>query len=167
MLIQRLPAYHSPEFLCGDWRLESRESPFVVVVVRVDHSMSLLIDLGDTLLIGRHLVMPGNIAGTREIMQWIARELGTDTYVNVMAQYYPAGKVSDKEHAEINRCLTLDEFQEALDVAREAGLHYFDLRSVVRDDALMTVRARQNSDVFLVRGKTRGCWLDKSPACCP
>jgi putative pyruvate formate lyase activating enzyme len=80
----------------------------------------------------RHLVMPGNIAGTRQIMQWIARELGPDTYVNVMAQYYPAGKVSDKEHAEINRCLTLDEFREALDVAREAGLHHLDQRSVLR-----------------------------------
>jgi len=65
-------------------------------------------------------------------MQWMARELGTDTYVNVMAQYYPAGKVSDKEHAEINRCLTLDEFLEALDVAREAGLRCLDQRSVVR-----------------------------------
>ena len=65
-------------------------------------------------------------------MQWIARELGPDTYVNVMVQYYPAGKVSDKEHAEINRCLTLDEFQEAVDVAREAGLHHLDQRSVLR-----------------------------------
>jgi putative pyruvate formate lyase activating enzyme len=83
-------------------------------------------------LIVRHLVMPGNIAGTRQIMQWIARELGSDTYVNVMAQYYPAGKVSDTEHAEINRCLTLEEFQEALEVAREAGLHQLDQRSVLR-----------------------------------
>jgi len=83
-------------------------------------------------LIVRHLVMPGDIGGTREIMQWMARELGPDTYVNVMAQYYPAGKVSDKEHAEINRCLTLDEFLEALDVAREAGLRCLDQRSVVR-----------------------------------
>ena len=83
-------------------------------------------------LIVRHLVMPGDIAGTRQIMQWIARELGSDTYVNVMAQYYPAGKVSDKEHAEIDRCLTLEEFEEALDAAREAGLHYLDQRSVLR-----------------------------------
>jgi len=46
-------------------------------------------------LIVRHLVMPRDIVGTRQIMQWIACELGPDTYVNVMAQYYPAGKVSD------------------------------------------------------------------------
>jgi putative pyruvate formate lyase activating enzyme len=83
-------------------------------------------------LIVRHLVMPGEIAGTREILNWIAQELGSDTYVNVMAQYYPAGKVSEKEHAEINRSITLREFQQALDFAREAGLRHLDNRSVQR-----------------------------------
>ncbi len=80
----------------------------------------------------RHLVMPGDIAGTRQILHWIARELGPDTYVNVMPQYYPAGKVSAKEHAEINRCITLEEFQEALEAASGAGLHRLDNRSVLR-----------------------------------
>lgn len=80
----------------------------------------------------RHLVMPGDIAGTREILHWIARELGPDTYVNVMPQYYPAGKVSAKEHAEINRCTTLEEFQDALETASEAGLRHLDSRSVLR-----------------------------------
>src|SRR5437879_13619015 len=51
-------------------------------------------------LIIRHLVMPGGIGGTGEIMEWVARELGPNTYVNVMAQYYPAGKVSDKEYVD-------------------------------------------------------------------
>ncbi len=83
-------------------------------------------------LLLRHLVMPGEIAGTREIMHWIAHELGPDTDVNVMPQYYPAGKVSDKEHAEINRCLTHEEFQEALQAACDAGLLHLDNRSVLR-----------------------------------
>ena len=83
-------------------------------------------------LLLRHLVMPGNIAGTREIVHWIARELGPDSYFNVMPQYYPAGKVSNTEHAEINRSITLEEFQEALEVASEAGLRRLDNRSVLR-----------------------------------
>jgi len=83
-------------------------------------------------LILRHLVMPGDIAGTHEILHWIARELGPDTYVNLMPQYYPAGKVSGKEHAEINRCITLEEFQEALETASAAGLRHLDNRSVLR-----------------------------------
>jgi len=70
----------------------------------------------------RHLVMPGGVAGTREIMQWIARELGPSTYVNLMAQYHPAGKVSSKEYAEINRCVDGNEFYEALTSACAAGL---------------------------------------------
>ncbi len=77
----------------------------------------------------RHLVMPGEVAGTREIMQWIAQELGPETYVNVMPQYYPAAKVSGKEHAEINRCITADEFEAALRAASEAGLQRLDQRS--------------------------------------
>jgi putative pyruvate formate lyase activating enzyme len=83
-------------------------------------------------LIVRHLVMPGEIAGTREILRWIAQELGSETYVNVMPQYYPAGKVSANDHAEINRSLTLDEFHRALDLAEDAGLKRLDQRSVVR-----------------------------------
>src|SRR5215831_14645496 len=83
-------------------------------------------------LILRHLVMPGAIAGTREILQWVARELGPDTYVNVMSQYFPAGKVTANEHAEINRKINLREFQEALDAAHEAGLRRLDARAPLR-----------------------------------
>lgn len=40
----------------------------------------------------RHLIMPGGVAGTPEIMNWVGRELGPETYVNLMAQYHPAGR---------------------------------------------------------------------------
>ena len=83
-------------------------------------------------LLLRHLVMPHDICGTREIMLWVARELGTDTYVNVMAQYRPAGKVSRTEYPEINRCLTHEEFLRAIEAAREAGLFRLDGRSALR-----------------------------------
>jgi putative pyruvate formate lyase activating enzyme len=73
-------------------------------------------------LIVRHLVMPGALDETRAILQWIAEELGCDTYVNLMDQYYPAGKVSAEHNPEINRRLTSREFGEARAVARELGL---------------------------------------------
>ncbi len=76
----------------------------------------------------RHLVMPNAIAGTREVMRWIARELSPDTYVNVMAQYYPAGKVSFQEYPEINRRLKPSEYEQALDEAWRAGLKRLDPR---------------------------------------
>ena len=83
-------------------------------------------------LLLRHLVMPGDVCGTREIIRWIASELGTDTYVNIMTQYRPAGKVSRTQYPEINRCLTHEEFQRAIEAAREAGLFRLDGRSALR-----------------------------------
>ncbi len=81
----------------------------------------------------RHLVMPGGIAGTREIMEWVARELSNQTFVNLMAQYHPAGNVSRGQYAEINRCIREEEFQEAIKCARVAGLTnvWFSNRHVV------------------------------------
>jgi putative pyruvate formate lyase activating enzyme len=80
----------------------------------------------------RHLVMPGDLAGTREIMQWIAQELGPDTYVNIMEQYRPAGRVSGSEYVEINRGPRNDEFMRAVEAAREAGLRRLDERALMR-----------------------------------
>jgi putative pyruvate formate lyase activating enzyme len=71
----------------------------------------------------RHLVMPGGIVGTREIMEWVARELSPNTFMNLLAQYFPAGKVSGKEYAEIDRRITNNEFQEAIATACAAGLN--------------------------------------------
>jgi putative pyruvate formate lyase activating enzyme len=74
----------------------------------------------------RHLIMPGGVAGTAEIMKWISRELGPETYVNLMAQYRPAGRVSGREYPEINRRVTLSELEQALGAFRSAGLSRLD-----------------------------------------
>jgi len=79
----------------------------------------------------RHLVMPGAIAGTREIMKFLVRDVSPHTYVNVMAQYYPAGNVSKEKYPEINRRITSKEFADALAVAQEAGLYRLDKRRAI------------------------------------
>jgi len=76
----------------------------------------------------RHLVLPDGIAGTGEILKWVAKELGPETYINLMAQYRPANKVSRRYFPELNRRITFKEFREALDAARAAGLHRLDQR---------------------------------------
>jgi putative pyruvate formate lyase activating enzyme len=76
----------------------------------------------------RHLVMPGALDETRAILEWIARELGPDTYVNLMDQYYPAGKVSADQYPEINRRLTSAELGEAHRIASDLGLRRLDVR---------------------------------------
>lgn len=44
-------------------------------------------------LLLRHLVMPGLVDETRQILRWVAEEISKDTYVNVMGQYRPEYKV--------------------------------------------------------------------------
>jgi putative pyruvate formate lyase activating enzyme len=78
-------------------------------------------------LIVRHLVMPGLLDETEAILRFIATELGPGTYVNLMAQYYPAGRTS--EFPEIDRHLYRSEFERALELADELGLRRLDQRS--------------------------------------
>lgn len=75
----------------------------------------------------RHLVMPGGVAGTADVMRFLAG-ISSDTYVNIMDQYYPAGRVTPAEFVEINRHATKAELAEAHDAARLAGLWRFDYR---------------------------------------
>ncbi len=75
-------------------------------------------------LIIRHLVMPHNIAGTDRFVRWVAEELSPDTYVNIMAQYRPEHKAFD--YPKISRRITNDEWRQALDWAKQAGLTNLD-----------------------------------------
>jgi putative pyruvate formate lyase activating enzyme len=76
----------------------------------------------------RHLVMPDGLADTPEVMRFLAEEISPDTYVNVMAQYYPAGKVSPQKYRNINRRLTPQEFQQAVADTSAAGIWRLDER---------------------------------------
>ena len=76
----------------------------------------------------RHLVMPGMLDETRAILEWVATELGQDTYVNLMDQYQPAHRVGGGRFAEIARSLSSAEFREATAIARSLGLTRLDER---------------------------------------
>jgi putative pyruvate formate lyase activating enzyme len=41
-------------------------------------------------LIVRHLVLPGGLAGTAQVMAWLADNLSPQIYVSLMHQYFPA-----------------------------------------------------------------------------
>ncbi len=64
--------------------------------------------------------MPGNIAGTDRIMEFIAKEISPETYVNVMDQYRPCGEAASDET--ISRRLTAREYADARKAAVTAGL---------------------------------------------
>lgn len=75
-------------------------------------------------LLVRHLVMPQGLAGTREVMQFLAQKISPHTYVNLMAQYHPAAHAA--RYPTISRAITAAEYQEAVVLAREAGLTRLD-----------------------------------------
>lgn len=98
----------------------------------MDRQVGPLVLGGDGLarrgLIVRHLVMPGMLDETEAILQWVARELGPDTYVNLMDQYYPAAAVEEGAHPEIDRRLAPEEFRRAREIARDLSLRRLDER---------------------------------------
>ncbi len=74
-------------------------------------------------LLLRHLVLPNGVAGTQEAMRFIAQEVSVNTYVNIMDQYRPCYKAT--ENPQLNRRITKEEYQKALEIARGYGLHRF------------------------------------------
>jgi putative pyruvate formate lyase activating enzyme len=89
----------------------------------------------------RHLVMPGRLEDTRQIVGWLA-ELSRDTYLNLMDQYYPAWKAkTNPRFADINRCVSRPEMTQAVGLARAAGLWRLDdrWREVAPRDAVPMV----------------------------
>ncbi len=77
-------------------------------------------------LLIRHLVMPGGLAETKAILEFIAREISTGSYLNIMDQYHPCGRADEFE--ELNRTLTGEEFRQALQYAAQYGLERLDQR---------------------------------------
>ncbi len=74
-------------------------------------------------LLVRHLVLPEGLAGTQEIVRFIAEEISRDTYINIMAQYRPEYRAA--EHPPLDRPTTRREYEEAVRLAKQAGLHRF------------------------------------------
>ena len=75
-------------------------------------------------LLVRHLVMPENLAGTEKIMKYIASEISTNTYVNIMPQYRPC--FNAYKYPLLNRSITHDEFYHAIEMAKKAGISRLD-----------------------------------------
>ena len=74
-------------------------------------------------LLVRHLVLPNALAGTAEVVGVLA-ELSKDTYVNIMAQYRPCYRAH--EYPPLARRTTRAEYDQALQLARAAGLYRLD-----------------------------------------
>jgi putative pyruvate formate lyase activating enzyme len=71
-------------------------------------------------MIIRHMVLPGNLAGTRSVLSWIAKELSPRIHISIMSQYFPAHRAVDDPT--LGRKVSLDEYIEALAAFDELGL---------------------------------------------
>lgn len=71
-------------------------------------------------LLVRHLVLPGGLAGTKDIMEFLAKKISLNTFVNIMAQYHPCYKA--EQYPPLDSSLSLSEHQKAIEVAQKAGL---------------------------------------------
>jgi len=75
-------------------------------------------------LLVRHLVLPNGLAGTGEIVSFLAREVSTDTYLNIMAQYHPCYQAASIP--QLARRITEAEYAEALESAHKQGIYRLD-----------------------------------------
>ena len=71
-------------------------------------------------LLVRHLVLPNNLAGTKEIIEFFAKEISKNTFLNIMDQYYPHAKAP--QYPELSRRVSQKEFETAINLIKKVGL---------------------------------------------
>lgn len=67
----------------------------------------------------RLLVLPENINSIELILKWIYENLGNETWISLMGQYYPAHR--SREFPEISRCITAQEYDFTLSLMDKYG----------------------------------------------
>ena len=71
-------------------------------------------------LLVRHLVLPGMVAATEQIVRWVRAHLGKDTFVSLMAQYHPVHRAH--ELPLLRRSIRQEEYERAMQACTKAGL---------------------------------------------
>jgi putative pyruvate formate lyase activating enzyme len=75
-------------------------------------------------LLVRHLVLPNDIAGTGQVLDFIASEISPHTYINIMDQYHPCYRAD--EYPAVDRPITMAEYENAVEAAYQLGLTRLD-----------------------------------------
>ncbi len=72
-------------------------------------------------LIIRHLVLPGHIQNSLEVLELIAEHISPNVHISLMSQYYPVPGVCD--HPQLGRTLSLKEYAQVLNKMESLGMH--------------------------------------------
>ncbi len=75
-------------------------------------------------LLVRHLVLPNGLAGSAEVIRFLAQEISPNTYLNLMDQYTPA--FNARQYPKLRRRITPQEYAETISLAKSAGLQRLD-----------------------------------------
>jgi putative pyruvate formate lyase activating enzyme len=75
-------------------------------------------------LLVRHLVLPGNLTGSEQVLDFLAHEISPNTYLNLMDQYRPSYRAD--EYPPLDRQITKAEYSAALELAKGYGLRRLD-----------------------------------------
>jgi len=136
-LLDGIVDIYMPDMKYGDSPLARRYSK-VRGYVEVNHAAvkemhrqvgDLVIDdrgLARRGLLVRHLVLPGQLAGTEQVLAFLAHEVSRQTYVNLMDQYHPCYRAD--QYPELARALRGEEYDAALVAAMRHGITRLDAR---------------------------------------
>jgi putative pyruvate formate lyase activating enzyme len=75
-------------------------------------------------LLVRHLVLPEDLAGSNIILRFLAEKISKNTYLSIMAQYYPAFHAAD--YPPLERRIHPEEYQQVIQFAQGLGLKRLD-----------------------------------------
>jgi len=70
-------------------------------------------------IIIRHLVLPGRIENSKEVLRLIKKEISTSVQLSLMSQYTPIVKV--RHHPTLGRRITKSEYEQVTDYALKLG----------------------------------------------
>lgn len=76
----------------------------------------------------RHLVMPGNVSSSEEVLTWISKNLPLDTYINLMSQYRPYHEAW--KYPELDRPLNRKEYYDLVQLAQNLGLCNMEVQGI-------------------------------------
>jgi len=100
-------------------------------------------------LLIRHLVLPGNLAGSRQIIKWIKEHLGVGTFIGLMSQYYPLHKAYT--YPMLNRKIRQDEYDNLIAFLVTEGFQNVFIQEL--DSAPLFVPDFEKTEPFIVKTK--------------
>ena len=106
------------------FRLEGAESKAVYDGDEATDEDGLIMEQG---MIVRHLVLPGCVSDSKEVVKYLYDTYSDDIYMSIMSQYTPMpellpGGRLNTSYPELGRCVTSEEYDEVVDYAIELGV---------------------------------------------